>query len=170
MAPAVLRRGRVTLPAPLRPVKDYLGTPRGRRLDARFVRVIGHSPYSYLYGLDLGTAGRSYRPPLALTTIGRRSGRLHTVALAYYEVDGAWAVVGSAGGSETEPQWVTNLRADPVAWVHLHRRSTPVLGEVLDGEAKRPIWDTITARVPLFGSFQEGVSRGIPIVVLRPRA
>jgi hypothetical protein len=67
-------------------------------------------------------------------------------------------------GSVSEPP------ADPVAWVHLHRRSTPVLAEVLDGDAKRPIWDAITARVPLFGSFQEGVQRDIPIVVLRPRA
>ena len=59
--------------------------------------------------------------------------------------------------------------ADAAAWVHLHRRTTPVLGEVLDGEAKRPIWDSITARVPLFDSFQTGVQRDIPIVVLRPR-
>jgi deazaflavin-dependent oxidoreductase (nitroreductase family) len=148
---------------------EFLGTPRGRRIDAQLVRYAGHSPYSYLYGLDLGSSSRRYRPPLALTTIGRRSGRLHTVTLAYYEIDGAWAVVGSAGGSETEPHWVANVRADPAAWVHLHRRSTPVLAEVLDGDAKRPIWDAITARVPLFGSFQQGVRRDIPIVVLRPR-
>jgi deazaflavin-dependent oxidoreductase (nitroreductase family) len=153
----------------LRPVLGYLGTPRGRRVDAQVLRWTGHSPYSYLYGLDLGVAGRRYRPPIALTTIGRRSGRLRTVALAYYDVDGAWAVVGSAGGSETEPQWVANLRADPAAWVHLRRRTTPVLAEVLEGEAKRPIWDEITGRVPLFGTFQEGVRRDIPIVVLRPR-
>ena len=106
---------------------------------------------------------------LVLTTIGRRSGRLRTVALAYHDVDDAWAVVGSAGGSETEPQWVRNVRANPAAWVHLHRRATPVLAEVLDGEAKRPVWDTITERVPLFASFQAGVQRDIPIVVLTPR-
>jgi deazaflavin-dependent oxidoreductase (nitroreductase family) len=157
------------LPAPLRPVLDSLGTPRGQRLDAQVLRYTGHSPYAYLYGMDMGRKGWRYRAPLALTTIGRRSGRLHTVSLAYYELADGWAVVGSAGGSETEPHWVRNLRADDVAWVHLHRRTTPVLAEVLDGEAKRPVWNEITARVPLFDSFQAGVQRDIPIVVLRPR-
>ena len=45
------------------------------------------------------------------------------------------APLGSAGGSEVEPHWVRNLRDNPAAWVHLHRRTTPALGEVLDGEA-----------------------------------
>ena len=157
------------LPAPLRPVMEFLGTPRGRKVDAAIVRYAGHSPYSYLYGLDMGASAKRYRPPLALTTIGCRSGRLHTVALAYYETAGAWAVVGSAGGSEREPHWLRNARANPAAWVHLHRRTTPVLADVLDGDAKRPIWSEISARVPLFDSFQSGVERDIPIVVLRPR-
>src|SRR5262249_55144816 len=124
------------------PVATGQGLPRNaaRPPSRRAVRA-RHGALALL--LSLRPRPRHCRPALALTTIGRRSGRLHTVALAYYDIDGAWAVVGSAGGSETEPQWVANLRADPVAWVHLHRRSTPVLAEVLDGEAKRPIWDTI---------------------------
>lgn len=160
------------VPRPLRPVLRVLGTRRGIRFDAACVRRTGHSPYSYLYGFGMGDGrwrrAAPYRPPLALTTTGRRSGRRHTVALAYYELDGAWAVVGSNGGSPTEPHWVRNLRASPAAQVHLHRRGTPVMAEVLDGDAKRDVWDTITAKVPLFARFQEGVERDIPIVVLRP--
>lgn len=159
----------MSLPAPARPLLEYLASPRGNRLDAQVLRFTGHSPYAYLYGMDMGRKGWRYRAPLALTTIGRRSGRLHTVGLAYYAVDDGWAVVGSAGGSEVEPHWVRNARDNPVAWVHLHRRTTPVLATVLDGEAKRPIWEQITAAVPLFDSFQAHVTRDIPIVVLRPR-
>ena len=163
----------MAIPAPARPVLEFLASPRGCRIDAQVLRVTGHSPYAYLYGIDMGRRGWRYRAPLALTTIGRRTGRLHAVGLAYYDVEvegaAAWAVVGSAGGSESEPHWVRNLRDNPVAWIHLHRRTTPVLAEVLDGEAKRPIWATITAQVPLFESFQAGVQRDIPVVVLRPR-
>ncbi len=161
----------MTVPGPARPLLEFLASPRGNRVDAQVLRFTGHSPYAYLYGMDMGRRGWRYRAPLALTTIGRRTGRLHTVGLAYYEVEdgAAWAVVGSAGGSEVEPHWVRNLRDNPVAWVHLHRRTTPVLAEVLDGDAKRPIWEAITAQVPLFDSFQAGVQRDIPIVVLRPR-
>lgn len=162
----------MAVPRPLRPILRVLGTPRGIRFDAACVRRLGHSPYSYLYGFGMGDRpwrrATPYRAPLALTTTGRRSGRPRTVALAYYEVDGAWAVVGSNGGSAAEPQWVRNLRADPTAQVHLYRRATPVVAAVLDGEAKRDVWDAITAKVPLFARFQEGVTRDIPIVVLRP--
>jgi F420H(2)-dependent quinone reductase len=166
----------VKLPGPARPVLEFFASPRGGRIDAQLLRLTGHSPYAYLYGMDMGRRGWRYRAPLALTTIGRRSGRLRTVGLAYYDVDddrgdgdAAWAVVGSAGGSEVEPHWVRNVRDNPVAWVHLHRRTTAVLAAVLDGDAKRPIWDAITAQVPLFDSFQAGVQRDIPVVVLRPR-
>jgi deazaflavin-dependent oxidoreductase (nitroreductase family) len=162
----------MTVPKPLRPLLEYLETPDGRRLDGKIIRYSGHSLYSQLYRVE--TTGewwpKTYRPPLALTTIGWRSGRLHTVGLAYFDLDGAWAVVGSAGGSETEPHWVRNLRHNPTAWVHLQRRTTPVLGEVLEGEAKRPVWQRFAARAPVFDKFQSGVARDIPIVVLRPRA
>jgi F420H(2)-dependent quinone reductase len=159
----------MTLRQPERSVLAFLGTKRGRHLDAKLVHLTGHSAYAYLYGKDMGRQGRRYRPPMNLTTIGHRSGTLHTVALAYYPIDDGWAVVGSAGGSEVEPDWVCNARANPAAWVRLHRRTVPVEATVLDGAAKQPIWDEITARVPLFGTFQDGVSRDIPIVVLRPR-
>lgn len=161
----------MAVPGPARPLLEFLASPRGSRVDAQVLRFTGHSPYAYLYGMDMGRRGWRYRAPLALTTIGRRTGRLHLVGLAYYRVEHgeAWAVVGSAGGSESEPHWVRNVRDNPVAWVHLHRRTTPVLAEVLDGDAKRPLWEAITAQVPLFDSFQAGVQRDIPIVVLRPR-
>jgi deazaflavin-dependent oxidoreductase (nitroreductase family) len=157
------------LRAPERALLSFLATTRGNHLDARLLRLTGHSPYSYLYGKKLGGSRRTYRPPLALTTIGRRSGRLHTVALAYFpRVDG-WVVVGSAHGAEREPHWVANARENPAAWVRVARRSVPVTATVLDGEDKRALWDEITARAPVFASFQAQVRRDIPLVVLRPR-
>ena len=159
----------MTLRQPARSVLGLLGTTRGRRFDAKLVHLTGYSAYGYLYGKDMGRKGRP-KPPMNLTTIGHRSGRLHTVALAYFPVDDGWAVVGSAGGSEREPDWVRNARGNPAAWVRLRRRTVPVEATVLDGAAKKPIWDEITTRVPVFSAFQDGVTRDIPIVVLRPRA
>ena len=164
----------MTVPRAVRPLMNFLGSPRGMRIDAQALKYTGHSPYSILFRLDMRRPGSPpstpYRPPLALTTIGHRSGRLHTVGLAYYDIDDGWAVVGSAGGSAREPHWVRNVRANPAAFVHLHRRRTPVLAEVLEGVAKQPLWSMITTRVPLFEQFQASVARDIPIVVLRPRA
>jgi deazaflavin-dependent oxidoreductase (nitroreductase family) len=159
----------MTLRQPARSALALLGTKRGRHLDAKVVHLTGYSAYGYLYGKDMGRQGRP-KPPMNLTTIGHRSGRLHTVALAYFPIDDGWAVVGSAGGSEREPDWVRNARANRAAWVRLQRRTVPVEATVLDGAAKKPIWDEIASRVPVFSAFQDGVTRDIPIVVLRPRA
>jgi deazaflavin-dependent oxidoreductase (nitroreductase family) len=147
-----------------------LGTAQGWRIDARILHLTGHSPYGYLYGKDLGGSRGTYRPPLALTTIGHRTGELHAVALAYFAVDDGWAVIGSAHGSPTEPHWVRNLRANPAAWVRLQRHTTPVTATVLDGDDKAPLWERITSRAPLFAAFQDTAARDIPVVVLRPRS
>ena len=162
----------MAVPRIARPVMGFLATPRGQHVDATAIRYTGHSPYAILYGIDMEGGLRppsSYRPPLALTTIGRRSGKRHTIGLAYYEVDAGWAVVGSAGGSAREPHWVRNVRDNPAAWVHLHRHTTSVSAEVLDGPAKEPLWAMITARAPVFATFQAAVQRDIPVVVLRRR-
>ena len=159
----------MALPQPQRLLLSWLGTARGHRVDSRILDLTGHSPYSYLYGKDLGASRKGYRPPMNLTTIGRRSGKRHTVALAYFPVDDGWAVVGSAHGSPAEPHWVRNARVNSAAWVRLDRHTTPVIASVLEGEARAPIWAMITARAPLFAEFQAGVDREIPVVVLRPR-
>ncbi|HEY2303561.1 MAG TPA: nitroreductase/quinone reductase family protein [Acidimicrobiales bacterium] len=119
----------MTLRQPARSLLEFLGSQRGRHVDAKIVHVTGYSAYGYLCGKDTGRPGRP-RPPMNLTTIGHRSGRLHTVALAYFPIDHGWAVVGWAGGSEREPHWVRNARANPAAWVRLHRRTTPVVATV----------------------------------------
>jgi deazaflavin-dependent oxidoreductase (nitroreductase family) len=160
----------MALRGPERALLSLLATKRGNRVDARVLHRTGHSPYGYLYGKDMGGSRRTYRPPLALTTIGHRTGRLHTVALAYFTHDDGWAVVGSAHGAAREPHWVTNARDNPAALVRIRRRTVPVTATVLEGDDKRPLWDEITARAPVFERFQAAVARDIPIVVLRPRS
>jgi deazaflavin-dependent oxidoreductase (nitroreductase family) len=154
----------------VRPLFGLLASRRGKRLDAWILEKTGRSPYAYLYGINAGfQSDRSNQVLLALTTIGRRTGRLHTVGLASYPVEAGWALVGSASGAPSEPHWVRNLRENPAAWITLRRRRIPVLAEVLDGERKRPLWERITATAPFFDEFQRKAQRDIPIVVLRPR-
>ena len=92
-----------------------------------------------------------------LTTIGHRSGRLHTVALAYFPIDHGWAVVGSAGGSEHEPHWVRNARARD------HGAGAVVLrGELIDRHD--PIWCTLFG-VLLTGSPMAARNRSNPLAL-----
>jgi deazaflavin-dependent oxidoreductase (nitroreductase family) len=156
----------MALPKAVMPLYDFMASPRGRKIDGRLVKTTGHSLFSFLFSRNMG---RSYRPPMALVTIGHRTGRLHTIAIAYSRRDdGIVSVVGSAGGSDREPDWVRNLRVNPNAWLFIGRHETPVLATILEGDAKKEWWDVITTRAPIFAEYQAGTSRDIPVVVFRP--
>lgn len=63
-----------------------------------------------------GKLGNSFggMPSLELTTVGRKSGRSHTVMLTAPLVDGdTIVVVASRGGGPAHPAWFLNLRDRP---------------------------------------------------------
>ena len=156
----------MALPKPAQPLFDFMATRRGQKIDARLVKTTGHSLFSFLVSRNMG---RSYRPPMALVTVGHRSGRLHTISIAYSRRDdGIVSVVGSAGGADREPDWVRNLRVTPNAWLFIGRQEIPVLATILEGDAKKEWWDVTVKRAPIFGEYQAKCARDIPIVVFRP--
>src|SRR5690554_7637175 len=63
-----------------------------------------------------GTEGTALhgRPVIVLTSVGAKSGKLRKTALMRVEHEGQYAVIGSRGGSPTNPAWVANLRAHPL--------------------------------------------------------
>ena len=156
----------MALPKAAEPLFKFMATRRGQHIDGRLVKTTGHSLFSFLFSRNMG---RPYRPPMGLVTIGHRSGRLHTIAIAYSRRDdGIVSVVGSAGGADREPDWLRNLRKNPTAWLFIGREEIPVLATILEGEAKQPWWEVITKRAPIFAEYQAGCSRDIPVVVFRP--
>jgi deazaflavin-dependent oxidoreductase (nitroreductase family) len=164
----------MALAKPLQPLLRFMSTPRGTRVDVPIVRYTGRSLLGELLSRQMGrTPTRGGRAgaasgPMTLTTIGRRTGKLHTIAISYRRTpDGAIAIVGSAGGAPRDPHWVGNVRANPAAWVTIGRRRIPVRGEVLQGEDKEPLWGIITSAAPIFAQYQEKAGRDIPVVVLR---
>ena len=53
---------------------------------------------------------------IILWTVGAQSGKVRKTPLVRVaDGDGNYAVVGSMGGAPTHPQWVHNVRAQPVA-------------------------------------------------------
>ncbi len=106
-------------------------------------------------------------PSLLLTTTGRRTGRKHTVPLPYLRDPGGGEgkiVVGSFAGSDHDPAWVLNLRADPA--VEVRDRDDVYAGRdtVLAGEQRATTWSRLVERSPWYASYQERTSREIPLV------
>ena len=139
---------------------------RGLAIDRAVLRLTGYSLVTKQYAL---AGGQPYAPTLLLTTIGRRTGELRTVALPYDEVDGALVVKGSNGGGPTDPGWVHNVRADPHAWIRVRRNDSPVHAHVAGGAERERLFDRLADVHPTVARYQEMCApRELPLVVLRP--
>src|SRR5450631_4045823 len=79
-------------------------------------------------------------PVLLLTTTGRRTGTPRTSPMMYLD-DGAgrWLVFASKAGAPTNPDWFTNLRANPDVTVEIGDRRVGATAAVLQGE-ERDSW------------------------------
>ena len=107
---------------------------------------------------------------LLLTTTGRRSGEARVAPLAYLADGDRYVVVGSNGGKDTDPAWVTNLQADPTATVEVGSRTFPADVTVLtEGPERDRLYTAIATAMPGFAAYQEATQRVIPVVVLAPK-
>lgn len=109
------------------------------------------------------------RPLLLLTTIGARSGQRRTSPLVYTTDGDRLVVVASKGGSDTNPDWYHNLRANPVATVELGEDRFEVNAEVTDGAERDRLFNQVVELMPGFGDYQRNTNRLIPVVVLNRR-
>ena len=110
---------------------------------------------------DLGDHGRSL-----LTTTGRRSGKRRTVPLSYLADRDRYVVVGTMGGSPSDPGWVNNPRAEPR--VQVGRQEREMRAEVAGGQERAAVGpDRRAQRRPLRGDAGEA-ERDFPGVVLAP--
>jgi deazaflavin-dependent oxidoreductase (nitroreductase family) len=127
-------------------------TPTGAALDQYFVRWFGESPVSWVFAKSEGV---EYKPPILLTTRGRKTGEPRTVVLPHFEArDGRIAVVGSCGGMPKDPHWAANLKAHPEATIWYARQEIEVSVELVAGEARVPLWNSVTLRSPVYLLYQ----------------
>ena len=105
-------------------------------------------------------------PLLLLRTRGAKSGEERINPLAYLEMDGRYYVFGSNGGREPQPGWYFNVLADPRVIVEVGTRTAAATAVVLEGEQRARIYAEQVRRQPMFGSYEEQVTRTIPVVAL----
>ena len=102
--------------------------------------------------------------------IGAKSGIERVLPLACSpQGDGRFAIVASAGGSPTHPDWYYNLKANPRIEAEVGTQTFTVLAEELDGAARAALWPKLTAEAPSLGEFQAKTARQIPVFMLTRR-
>lgn len=108
------------------------------------------------------------QPVLALTTIGRRSGTQRTTVVAYVRDGEAYAVGALNLGSDRDPAWCLNLRANPRAWIEVSGEREAVEAREASGEEAERLWQAFVERLPSIANSLRLARREVPMLVLTP--
>jgi deazaflavin-dependent oxidoreductase (nitroreductase family) len=106
---------------------------------------------------------------IILWTLGGRSGKVRKTPLVRVaDGEGRYAVIGSMGGAPSHPQWVHNVRANPVARLQDGAEVRDYAVREADGDEKAAWWDRARQAWPSYDDYQAGTERVIPLFVLEP--
>ena len=102
-------------------------------------------------------------------TLGAKSANVRkTPVVRVADEEGRYAVIGSMGGAPTHPNWVHNLRANPVARVQDGAVLRDCTAIEASGDLKAQWWARANAVWPEYAKYQEKTDREIPVFVLTP--
>ena len=142
-------------------------TPAQERVATVVIRVMTVANV-WLFRMTGGRLGARFRggaPVCLVTTRGRKSGVLRTVALLYLQDGERVVIVGSKGGMSHHPAWYLNLRADPRCEVEIGRTRVPMRARVAAPDERRALWPRLVAMYPDYADYQARTTREIPVVV-----
>jgi deazaflavin-dependent oxidoreductase (nitroreductase family) len=104
---------------------------------------------------------------LLLTTTGAKSGQPRVSPLAYFNIDGKLIIIGSFAGSDVNPAWVHNLRANPDAHIEVGTDAFDVTAHELPRAERDELFAQVAGAAPGFAEYQSKTARVIPLFELR---
>ena len=125
----------------------------------------------FLYRLTGGKLGGSMGTfkVLILTTKGRKSGKMFSNPVGYFEREGGYLIVASNAGRATNPSWYYNIKSNPNdVTIQVKEKKMKVKPAVILGEPRKPLWSWIVSLAPNFGDYEKRTTREIPLVFLKP--
>ncbi|MFE3257099.1 nitroreductase/quinone reductase family protein [Nocardia sp. NPDC059091] len=111
-------------------------------------------------------AGMDRNTILLLTTIGRRSGRPHTVPVMFHRDGDRLLSIGGNLGAPTNPHWYLNLVAEPKVTVEVADGSYDATARPLEGDERDQVWAMLERTYPALAEEWRKVDRAIPVVAL----
>lgn len=107
---------------------------------------------------------------VVLTTLGRRSGVEHKVALPFWrDPDGCRVVVASFAGAPHHPAWFHNLAdraANPTVRCRVRGGDYESVPEIVDGDEHGRLWELLVEDRAWYADYQARTERRIPLVRL----
>jgi F420H(2)-dependent quinone reductase len=143
------------------------------KLTVAIDRSIGRTIYRWhvhLYRLTRGHIGHKspVGPMLILETRGRKSGLPRSVTLLYYEKDHHYFVVASNGGRAEHPEWLLNVRENPVVNVQVGSRRFGATARATLSTDDPIRWNELVRHYSGWGDYQQLTDRTISFVELVP--
>lgn len=125
--------------------------------------------YMYRRSDGEGFGGNFQGIPVALlTTTGRKTGQPRVSPL-YFVRDGDKVVVAaSKGGSDKNPMWYLNLKANPKVQVQIKREVLDLTAHIANDEERERYWPQLVQMYPTYDDYQSWTDRVIPLVVCEP--
>jgi deazaflavin-dependent oxidoreductase (nitroreductase family) len=116
-----------------------------------------------------GLGGTFQNIPVALlTTTGRKTGQPRVSPL-YFLRDGDRVIVAaSRGGSDKDPMWYLNLKANAEVKVQIKSDVLDLTARAATDEERERYWPQLVQMYPTYEDYQSWTDRVIPLVVCEP--
>lgn len=105
---------------------------------------------------------------LLLTTVGRVTGKPHTVPLLFLRDGERLIVIASYGGRPDHPVWYHNLVAQPRVSVQVKGDRKEMIAVTATADEREIWWPRIEAAYDGYTVYQSRTDRVIPVVFLEP--
>lgn len=116
-----------------------------------------------------GRGGTMQNIPIALlTTTGRKTGEPRVSPLLYLRDGDRVVVAASRGGSDKNPMWYLNLKANPEVSVQIKKEVLELAARNATDEERAKYWPQLVTMYPTFEDYQSWTDRTIPIIVCEP--
>lgn len=108
-------------------------------------------------------------PLLIMTSTGARSGEPRRAILTFHRDGDDYVTAATAGGSPTDPAWLSNLEADPAVTVEARNQVFDATATIATGPERDRLWDDHVKELPWFADYPKQTGRVIPMVRLTPK-
>ncbi|QEN14982.1 nitroreductase family deazaflavin-dependent oxidoreductase [Mycolicibacterium sp. ELW1] len=141
-----------------------------RRPAMRPVTRVISGLHSAAYRLSGGKAQNPKYPTMLLTVTGRKTGKSRTVPLIYIEDGDRFVIAAAYSGSDTDPVWWLNLKANPSALVQVRGATVRVEAAEAGADERDELWRRLVQMYPYFADYETRTTRQFPVIVLTPTA
>ena len=150
-------------PPSRRPPKSSSGAWRAVNVVAKLNVAV----YRLSGGRLANTLGRA--PILVLHHVGAKSGTRREAPVLSLEDGEKLVIVASKGGTDRNPAWFHNLKANPETEVEIGRERRAVRARQATDEEREAYWPRLVEMYPQYADYAGYTPRQIPVIVLDPR-